>query len=265
MNVIVCSTLLLTDDGKFFPQFEKNFLLLFCLLHDLMMVTNYRGSTERLEGWTEESSNDSSEISIRAVNHDVAYIVKSNRRQSRTTNEANLNLFLSLSTQTSLRHPECTYSKENRDTVFCQMRRAMDLIHYVVKDGVLETSNDRSVSRQVRVHAVSEGGASVCWSMYRFCYNLDHVYTFATLIPLFFFCKKTFRVLLFYYVQVDKFSLLLNKQQTIEWDSERATAFTCLKHFSRLVEMARPRFDRAVPHQQASSLPSASTAQGTGK
>lgn len=25
----------------------------------------------------------------------------------------------------------------------------MDLIHYVVKDGVLDTSNDRSVSRQV--------------------------------------------------------------------------------------------------------------------
>ena len=30
-------------------------------------------------------------------------------------------------------------SKENRDTVFCQMRRAMDLIHYVVKDGVLDS------------------------------------------------------------------------------------------------------------------------------
>ena len=51
--------------------------------------------------------------------------------------------------QTTLRHPQCTYSKENRDTVFCQMRRAMDLIHYVVKDGVLESTNDRNVSRQV--------------------------------------------------------------------------------------------------------------------
>lgn len=60
------------------------------------------------------------------------------------------------------------------------------------------------------------------------------------------------------------FSPFTHKQQTIEWDSERATAFTCLKHFSRLVEMARPRFDRA-PHQASSSLPSASTAQGTGK
>jgi hypothetical protein len=29
------------------------------------------------------------------------------------------------------------------------MRRAMDLIHYVVKDGVLESTNDRSLSRQV--------------------------------------------------------------------------------------------------------------------
>lgn len=55
-----------------------------------------------------------------------------------------------LFSQTSLRHPECTYSKENRDTVFCQMRRAMDLIHYVVKDGVLESTNERSLSRQVR-------------------------------------------------------------------------------------------------------------------
>lgn len=55
----------------------------------------------------------------------------------------------SMPPQTTLRHPQCTYSKENRDTVFCQMRRAMDLIHYVVKDGVLESTNDRNVSRQV--------------------------------------------------------------------------------------------------------------------
>jgi hypothetical protein len=59
-------------------------------------------------------------------------------------------LFISIMPyQTSLRHPECTYSKENRDTVFCQMRRAMDLIHYVVKDGVLESTNERCLSRQV--------------------------------------------------------------------------------------------------------------------
>lgn len=51
--------------------------------------------------------------------------------------------------QTCLRHPECAHSKENRDTVFCQMRRAMDLIHYVVKDGILETANERNALRQV--------------------------------------------------------------------------------------------------------------------
>lgn len=54
---------------------------------------------------------------------------------------------------------------------------------------------------------------------------------------------------------------MYEKQQTIEWDAERNTAFTCLKHFSRLVEMARPRFDKA-PHQQISNT---SIAQGTGK
>lgn len=40
-----------------------------------------------------------------------------------------------------MRHPECTSARENRDTVFCQMRRAMDLIHYVVKDGVLNSAD----------------------------------------------------------------------------------------------------------------------------
>lgn len=40
--------------------------------------------------------------------------------------------------QACLRHPDSSSSRENRDTVFCQMRRAMDLIHYVVKDGVMD-------------------------------------------------------------------------------------------------------------------------------
>ncbi|EFX76688.1 hypothetical protein DAPPUDRAFT_248709 [Daphnia pulex] len=43
---------------------------------------------------------------------------------------------------TCLRHPECTSSRENRDTVFCHMRRAIDLVHYVVKDGLLQSSSD---------------------------------------------------------------------------------------------------------------------------
>ncbi|CAB3362211.1 Hypothetical predicted protein [Cloeon dipterum] len=47
-------------------------------------------------------------------------------------------MMLLTSSKTCLRHPECLSARENRDTVFCQMRRAMDLIHYVVKDGVLD-------------------------------------------------------------------------------------------------------------------------------
>ena len=31
-------------------------------------------------------------------------------------------------------------ARENRDTVFCQMRRALDLIHYIVKEGVVDGS-----------------------------------------------------------------------------------------------------------------------------
>ncbi|KAK7075070.1 Alpha-catulin, partial [Halocaridina rubra] len=49
--------------------------------------------------------------------------------------------------QVCLRHPECLTSRENRDTVFCQMRRAMDLIHYVVKDGVLDSVNAQGEPR----------------------------------------------------------------------------------------------------------------------
>ncbi|XP_062698468.1 alpha-catulin isoform X1 [Aedes albopictus] len=88
-------------------------------------------------------------------------------------------MMLLTSSRTCIRHPECPHSKENRDTVFCQMRRAMDLIHYVVKDGILETASERNALRQVP-----------------------------------------------------------------EWDSERATAFTCLRHFSRLIEMSRPDYER---------------------
>jgi hypothetical protein len=92
-------------------------------------------------------------------------------------------IMLLTSSKTSLRHPECTFSKENRDTIFCQMRRAMDLIHYVVKDGVIESS----------------------------------------------------------------FENLATRQQTVEWDSERATVFTCLKHFSKLVGMSKPYVERLRP------------------
>lgn len=43
----------------------------------------------------------------------------------------------------SMKYPDCPLIKENKDTVFCQMRRAMDLIHYIVRDSVCDekTSN----------------------------------------------------------------------------------------------------------------------------
>ncbi|KAJ1525956.1 hypothetical protein ONE63_009141 [Megalurothrips usitatus] len=49
-------------------------------------------------------------------------------------------VMLLVSSKTCLRHPSCPTARESRDTVFCQMRRAMDLIHYVVKDGVLDSA-----------------------------------------------------------------------------------------------------------------------------
>lgn len=62
-------------------------------------------------------------------------------------------MMLLTSSKACLRHPECPSAKENRDTVFCQMRRAMDLIHYVVKDGVLDCSESQSYSNpQVLYH-----------------------------------------------------------------------------------------------------------------
>lgn len=90
------------------------------------------------------------------------------------------------------------------------MRRAMDLIHYVVKDGVIETTvtADRNSSRHV---------------MYQ---------------PSNFTTGKL------------KFSL----QQPAEWDSERATAFTCLHHFRRLIEVAKPKFNRSVSTSVPKSL-----------
>lgn len=46
-------------------------------------------------------------------------------------------MMLLTASKACLRHPECETARENRDTVFLQMRRAMDLIHFVVKDGVI--------------------------------------------------------------------------------------------------------------------------------
>lgn len=37
--------------------------------------------------------------------------------------------------QTLLRHPECVTARQNRDCVFTQMRKALDVIHYVATNG----------------------------------------------------------------------------------------------------------------------------------
>ena len=60
--------------------------------------------------------------------------------------------------QTCLRHPDCTSSRENRDTVFCHMRRAIDLVHYVVKDGILNNDNNEVVRPSISSNNVSCGG-----------------------------------------------------------------------------------------------------------
>ncbi|XP_037031788.1 alpha-catulin isoform X2 [Bradysia coprophila] len=94
-------------------------------------------------------------------------------------------MMLLTSSKTCLRHPECGDSRENRDTVFCQMRRAMDLIHYVVKDGIMNATSER--------------------------------------------------------------------RRSVDWDTERSTASSSLRMFSRLMERSRPRFEAAIASTSSSS------------
>ncbi|KAF2904309.1 hypothetical protein ILUMI_01874 [Ignelater luminosus] len=71
-------------------------------------------------------------------------------------------MMLLTSSKTCLRHPESTTARENRDTVFCQMRRAMDLIHYVVKDGVLNSVEPCSQSLQCEDMEVERSTVYAC-------------------------------------------------------------------------------------------------------
>lgn len=116
------------------------------------------------------------------------------RRRSQMSSARNVlersTIMLLTSTKLCLRHPECAHSKENRDTVFCQMRRAMDLIHHVVKDGVLSAFTERR-SR--------------------------------------------------------------SNDQTIEWDTDRGTASSCLHVFARLMESSRPRYETSCLKNSAKS------------
>ncbi|XP_047504359.1 alpha-catulin isoform X4 [Pieris napi] len=73
-------------------------------------------------------------------------------------------LMLLTSSKTCLRHPGSASARENRDTVFCQMRRAMDLIHYVVRDGLPgheEQSQEVTYSRDKEQAAQWEAGTAL--------------------------------------------------------------------------------------------------------
>ncbi|XP_037950283.1 alpha-catulin isoform X2 [Teleopsis dalmanni] len=70
--------------------------------------------------------------------------VKEERRRAqlyaaRQILEHSVNILLT-SSKICLVHCECIKAKENRDTIFCQIRRAMDLIHFVVKDSIFSSS-----------------------------------------------------------------------------------------------------------------------------
>ena len=75
-------------------------------------------------------------------------------------------MMLLTSSKACLRHPDCDTARENRDTVFLQMRKAMDLIHMVIKDGVIPrlaasaASYESQSRKQVRHGHVSRYAAS---------------------------------------------------------------------------------------------------------
>lgn len=49
-------------------------------------------------------------------------------------------MMLLTASKACLRHPDCQSARENRDTVFAQMRRAMDTIHVVIKEGIISAA-----------------------------------------------------------------------------------------------------------------------------
>lgn len=64
-------------------------------------------------------------------------------------------MMLLTTSKACLRHPDCQPARDNRDTVFAQMRRAMDLIHFVVKEGIIMYQAQTS-----SMMAAGAGGAS---------------------------------------------------------------------------------------------------------
>lgn len=71
---------------------------------------------------------------------------------ARRTLERSTMLLLTTS-KACLRHPDCQSARDNRDTVFAQMRRAMDLVHFVIKEGVLS-----SAASALPLHSTSASG-----------------------------------------------------------------------------------------------------------
>lgn len=78
-------------------------------------------------------------------------------------------MMLLTSSKATLRHPDSSTARENRDTVFCQMRRAMDLIHFVVKDGVLNSAMEASPPCHKEELDVDRGTFNSCMR------NLQHL------------------------------------------------------------------------------------------
>ncbi|XP_071044546.1 alpha-catulin isoform X2 [Parasteatoda tepidariorum] len=62
-------------------------------------------------------------------------------------------MLLLTSSKVCFRHPECTFSRENRDAVFLQMRQAIEIIHFVAKDGILaDHPNELQANQNNRAH-----------------------------------------------------------------------------------------------------------------
>ncbi|XP_076308796.1 alpha-catulin-like [Tachypleus tridentatus] len=80
-------------------------------------------------------------VELASVMGDRQHDVRDERRRSQMKVARQILLrsttMLLTSAKACLRHPDCETVRENRDTVFLQMRRAIDLIHCVIKDGVI--------------------------------------------------------------------------------------------------------------------------------
>lgn len=69
-------------------------------------------------------------------------------------------MMLLTTSKVCLRHPDCQTARENRDTVFAQMRRAMDLIHFVVKEGIVTYQSKLSTTASAAAAAAAVASTS---------------------------------------------------------------------------------------------------------